>query len=501
MYNWSLLLVDCFGQIPGVHLDNGGICMRKGIRSGKKQFITVILCMMILGLFTGFPWQSVSVQAAVKPRLNKQSICLVKGETEKLKLNEKKANVTWKSTKKSVASVDKNGRVRAKKKGTATIRAKYNGKTCQCKVRVEAPKISKAEIRLQTGQSSQIRLKGTAQKVSWNSSEPEIVSVDKSGKITAKKAGNAVIEGKIRKNSYSCKVTVTEVVDTSGNTVPQPDAVSGTDNTPNTETPSQPENPEQKPDDTTVQPENPEQKEDGAAEQPEEKPDAVTMSVNDIVSTSYGIVYAIQNTKKFDVTVCKGCVLEKKTDSGWEEISQEEREWEKDWSLKAGKKQTGFQYINYSNDENLGFEPGDYRITKTVKAAREELKLTAEFTCVQAVMRVSATPEGSCRVPMSQEKFDIRVQNDSNTYVAVCQWIMLEKETEGVWTEFETIKGSTHIDDEIDIEPGSSAVFTAWLGRDPVYGIPCQPGKYRAVVKYSMRGQRAVTYVYFNIVE
>ena len=86
-----------------------------------------------------------------------------------------------------------------------------------------------------------------------------------------------MIEGKIRKNSYSCKVTVTEVADTSGNTVPQPDAVSGTDNTPNTETPSQPENPEQKPDDTTVQPENPEQKEDGAAEQPEEKPDLERM--------------------------------------------------------------------------------------------------------------------------------------------------------------------------------------------------------------------------------
>lgn len=50
-----------------------------------------------------------------------------------------KTKTTWKSSNSKVASVTSNGKVTAKKKGTATITAKANGKTYTCKVTVLRP--------------------------------------------------------------------------------------------------------------------------------------------------------------------------------------------------------------------------------------------------------------------------------------------------------------------------------------------------------------------------
>lgn len=79
---------------------------------------------------------------AKKIRLNKKKVTLHAGETLKLKTKLKPAGSTakikWKSSKKKVASVSKNGTVTARKKGKAVITAQLpNGKKAKCKVTVK----------------------------------------------------------------------------------------------------------------------------------------------------------------------------------------------------------------------------------------------------------------------------------------------------------------------------------------------------------------------------
>lgn len=75
---------------------------------------------------------------AAKPKLNRKKATIAVGGSVKLKLKHAKKKVRWSSSKKAVASVNKKGRVRGKKPGTAKITAKCAGKKYTCKVTVRA---------------------------------------------------------------------------------------------------------------------------------------------------------------------------------------------------------------------------------------------------------------------------------------------------------------------------------------------------------------------------
>ena len=88
------------------------------------------------------------VQLQVVPTsvaLNKTTLTLDTGKTSTLKATVYPSNAankkcTWRSSNTSVATVDSNGKVTAKKAGTATITVKTsNGKTATCKVTVNLP--------------------------------------------------------------------------------------------------------------------------------------------------------------------------------------------------------------------------------------------------------------------------------------------------------------------------------------------------------------------------
>lgn len=72
----------------------------------------------------------------VDPKLNKTSIKLKTKKSYQLKVKQGSGKVTWRSSKNSVARVV-NGKVTAKKKGTAYITARCNGKAMKCKVTVK----------------------------------------------------------------------------------------------------------------------------------------------------------------------------------------------------------------------------------------------------------------------------------------------------------------------------------------------------------------------------
>ncbi len=157
-----------------------------------------------------------------KIKLSKSSVTLGKGESLTLKTtftpsNASNKTITWKTSNSKVATV-KNGKITAKKAGTVTITAKTsNGKTATCKVTVKnAPSkvtLSKKTLTLKKGSSATLKVslpKNTASyKKTFTSSNKNVVTVNSSGKVTAKKAGTAYITVKtFNGKTAKCKVTV-----------------------------------------------------------------------------------------------------------------------------------------------------------------------------------------------------------------------------------------------------------------------------------------------------
>ena len=111
-----------------------------------KQGVAVLAAISLLITGTMVPG---GASAKGKIKLNKKKVTIKVGQKVKLKLkNTKKKKVTWKSSKKKVASVTKKGVVKGKKKGTAKITAKCGKKRYVCKVTVKA----RGEYHCQTGQ-------------------------------------------------------------------------------------------------------------------------------------------------------------------------------------------------------------------------------------------------------------------------------------------------------------------------------------------------------------
>lgn len=127
----------------------------------------------------------------------------------------------WKSSKKSVATVDENGCVTAHSTGTATITATAcdgSGKSATCTVkvyadRVESISLSKAELTIYKGNSSALSvtiLPSTAnQAVLWSSSNESVVTVSQYGQVTAVDVGNAEITATAADGSMCAKCAVT----------------------------------------------------------------------------------------------------------------------------------------------------------------------------------------------------------------------------------------------------------------------------------------------------
>ncbi|MCR4946928.1 MAG: Ig-like domain-containing protein [Lachnospiraceae bacterium] len=83
-----------------------------------------------------FTVSNYGVVAEANPLLSANELELAAGKTETLSVTGVKGKVKWSSSKKAVAKVNKKGVVKAVKAGKAVIKAKVDGKTLKCKVKV-----------------------------------------------------------------------------------------------------------------------------------------------------------------------------------------------------------------------------------------------------------------------------------------------------------------------------------------------------------------------------
>ena len=92
----------------------------------KKILFTLLVCALALSVFVS----NQSDAGSTTLNLTSDSYTLLQGKTLQLKINGVKAKkVKWKSSNKKVATVSKNGTVKAVKSGNATISGKYKGIT------------------------------------------------------------------------------------------------------------------------------------------------------------------------------------------------------------------------------------------------------------------------------------------------------------------------------------------------------------------------------------
>ena len=164
--------------------------------------------------------------------LNKNEDSVFVGDTTKLVASvlPKEANqkVEWTSLDTSIATVDSEGNITAKKAGTVIIRATTKGKdaegkvlTANCKVTVNNVSVTdisleKTAVEIPVGYTEILKAtvspqNATIKEIEWTSSDTSIATVDQNGKVAGVTAGTAIITAKSVDNptvSKSCTVTI-----------------------------------------------------------------------------------------------------------------------------------------------------------------------------------------------------------------------------------------------------------------------------------------------------
>lgn len=215
------------------------------MNSRVKKICALVACALLIVTSVIINTQATAV------KINKKNASVLVSKSVKLKINNNKKKVKWTTSNKKIATVSKNGLVKGKKVGKATITAKVGKKKYKCVVTVKMG-LNETKKDLNVGSTTTLKLLGATKKVRWSSSNKSVATVSTKGKVTGVKEGTATITAKYGKKKFKCKVRVTKVPKNDVETKP---------------TQSQTQNPTQKPtEQPTQQP----------TENPTDEPDRLT---------------------------------------------------------------------------------------------------------------------------------------------------------------------------------------------------------------------------------
>ncbi|MGN1130986.1 MAG: Ig-like domain-containing protein [Ruminococcus sp.] len=147
----------------------------------------------------------------LNPVLSHTQLDLFKGKTFTLTVKGGDGTITWSSSNKEVAKVNKNGVVTAIGYGTATIKAKRNGILTTCEITVFDPILSKTTQKLKVGEKLFLTVsQNKSDSIIWKSSNKNIVKVGAKGKLTGIAKGRATVTATVDGYTLSCVVKVVE---------------------------------------------------------------------------------------------------------------------------------------------------------------------------------------------------------------------------------------------------------------------------------------------------
>ena len=160
--------------------------------------------------------------------INKESLTMNKGDEEQLEVTIEPSDatdqkITWTTDDDEVATVDENGKVTAVGAGETTITAKVGSFTLTTDVEVVVPiekiELNETSIEMLPTQEKNLSVIITPNDttedttVRWESNNPDVVSVDNNGVISALKSGNATITATVGSFSVSAEVKVLIPID------------------------------------------------------------------------------------------------------------------------------------------------------------------------------------------------------------------------------------------------------------------------------------------------
>ena len=161
---------------------------------------------------------------ATAASLDKTELTINKGAAAQLNLSVTPENftdpVTWKTTDDKVVTISDSGEVKAVGAGTATIKVVVGDISATCQVTVLQPvtgiDLNKSSLTMDALGTFQMTASvypdsANDKRITWNSSDPAIASVDENGLVTALKKGTATITAAAMDGSgvkSTCKVTV-----------------------------------------------------------------------------------------------------------------------------------------------------------------------------------------------------------------------------------------------------------------------------------------------------
>jgi uncharacterized protein YjdB len=147
-------------------------------------------------------------------KLFDKKVSLYRGQSVKLKADVSSGvEPTWKSNRKSVATINPDGTLIAIKNGTATITAKVDGVAATCEVVVKKPDItlSTDELNIKVGKKELLSAHVSSGNYPvWSTSNPNVATVDSLGRVTGIKKGKAYIYVKEDGTKVRCTVYVTD---------------------------------------------------------------------------------------------------------------------------------------------------------------------------------------------------------------------------------------------------------------------------------------------------